>query len=65
MEGTPRHTLGSQTQHTYSLEDNTRTSQQNTNTTQKQHQNFQRENTHFTHTDSKRIQQIIHQHSQT
>ena len=27
MEGTPRHTLGSQTQHTHSLENNTRISQ--------------------------------------
>ena len=61
MEETPRHTLGSQTQHTYSLEDNTRISQQKTNTTQKQHHNFQRENIHHTHTDSKRIQQTIHQ----
>ena len=26
---------------------------------------FKRENTHFTHTDSRHIQQTIHQHSQT
>ena len=65
MEGTPRHTLGSQTQHTHSLEDNIRISQQNTNTTQKQHNHSQIEDSHLTHTDSKRIQQTIHQHSQT
>ena len=65
MEGTPRHTLGLQTQHTYSLEDNTQISQQNTNTTPKQHNHFQREDSHLTHTDSKRNQQTIHQHSQT
>ena len=63
MEGTPRYTLGSQ--HTYSLEDNTRIKKQKTNTTQKQHYNFQRENIHITHTDSKRIQPTIHHHSQT
>ena len=65
MEGTPRHTLGSQTHHTHSLKDNTWISQQNTNTTQKQHNHFQREDSHLTHTYRKRIQQTIHQHSQT
>ena len=44
---------------------NTRISQQNTNTTQQQHNHFQREDSHITHTYSKRIQQTIHQHSQT
>ena len=61
MVGTPRHTLGSQTQDTYYLEDNTRISQQkNPNTTQKQPNNYQKENIHLTHTDIKYILQTIH-----
>ena len=35
------------------------------NTTPKQHNHFQSEDSHLTHTDSKRIQQTIHEHSQT
>ena len=65
MKRTSRYTLGSQTQHSYSLEDHTQISQQKPSTSQTQHNNFQRKNIHLTHTYNKHIQQTIHQHSQT
>ena len=50
-------TLGSQTQHAYSLEDNTWIC--NNKKSKKKHNHFQRENIHLTHTDSNHSQQTI------
>ena len=65
MEGTHRHTLGSQTQHTHTLWKTIHGLANKTPTQPKTNNHFQREDSHITHTNSKRIKQTIHQHSQT
>ena len=58
MEGTPRHTLGSHTQHTCSLEDNTRICQEKASAAHGQYNNFRREHIHLTHTDGGRVKKM-------
>ena len=50
MEGAPRRSLGSQAQHTHSLEDHTWSIQQSTTTHTKHIHNIQQQNSNYTHT---------------
>ena len=50
MEGALRRSLGSQAQHTHSLEDHTWSIQQSTTTHTKHIHNIQQQNSNYTHT---------------
>ena len=62
MEGSLRRSLGSQAQHTHSLEDHTWSIQQSTTTHTKHIQNIQQQNSNFTHTHCELFHQTIHKH---
>ena len=59
MEGAPRRSLGSQAQHTYSLEDHTWSLQQSTSTQTKQ------QNSNYTQTQCELFHHTIHKHCHT
>ena len=65
MEGALRRSLGSQTQHTHSLEDRTWSIQQSTTTHTKHFHNIQQQNSNYTQTHSELFHQTIHKHCQT
>ena len=65
MEGTLRCTLGSQTQHTHSVEDHTWSIQQSTSTHTKHIHNIQQQNSNHTQTHCELFHQTIHKHCQT
>ena len=60
MEGAPRRSLGSQAQHTHSLEDHTWSIQQSTSTHTKHFHNIQQQNSNYTQTQCKLFHQTIH-----
>ena len=64
MEGALRRSLGSQTQHTHSLEDHTWSIQQSTTTHTKHIHNIQQQNSNYTHTHCELFHQTIHKHCQ-
>ena len=64
MEGAPRRSLGSQAQHTHSLEDHTWSIQQSTTTHTKHIHNIQQQNSNYTHTHCELFHQTIHKHCQ-
>ena len=64
MEGALRRSLGSQAQHTHSLEDHTWSIQQNTTTHTKHIHNIQEQNSNYTHTHCELFHQTIHKHCQ-
>ena len=65
MEGTLRRSLGSQAQHTHSLEDHTWFIQQSTTTHTKHPHNIQQQNSYHTQTYCELLHQTIHKHHQT
>ena len=65
MEGAIRHSLGSQAQHTHSLEDHPWSIQQSTTTHTKDFHNIQQSNSNYTQTHCKLFHQTIHKHCQT
>ena len=65
MEGAPRRSLGSQAQHTYSLEVHRWSIQQSTSTHTKHFHNIQQENSNYTQTHCELFHQTIHKHCQT
>ena len=65
MEGALRHSLGSQAQHTHSLEDHTWSIQQSTTTPTKHIHNIQQQNSNYTQTYCELFPQKIHKHCQT
>ena len=64
MEGALRRSLGSQAQHTHSLEDHTWSIQQSTTTHTKHIHNIQQQNSNYTHTHCELFHQTIHKHYQ-
>ena len=64
MEGALRRSLGSQAQHTHSLEDHTWSIQQSTTTHTKHNHNIQQQNSNYTHTHCELFHQAIHNHCQ-
>ena len=64
MEGALRRSLGSQAQHTHSLEDHTWSIQQSTTTHTKHIHNIQQQNSNYTHTHCELFHQTIHKHCQ-
>ena len=60
MEGALRRSLGSQAQHTHSLEDHTWSIQQSTTTHTKHIHNIQQQNSNYTHTHCELFHQKIH-----
>ena len=64
MEGALRRSLGSQAQHTHSLEDHTWSIQQSTTTHTKHIHNIQQQNSNYTHTHCELFHQTIHEHCQ-
>ena len=64
MEGALRCSLGSQAQHTHSLEDHTWSIQQSTTTHTKHIHNIQQQNSNYTHTHCELFHQTIHKHCQ-
>ena len=62
MEGALRRSLGSQAQHTHSLEDHTWSIQQSTTTHTKHIHNIQQQNSNYTHTHCELFHQTIHKH---
>ena len=64
MEGALRRSLGSQAQHTHSLEDHTWSIQQSTTTNTKQIHNIHQQNSNYTHTHCELFHQTIHKHCQ-
>ena len=60
MEGALRRSLGSQAQHTHSLEDHTWSIQQSTTTHTKHIHNIQQQNSNYTHTHCELFHQTIH-----
>ena len=64
MEGALRRSLGSQAQHTHSLEDHTWSIQQSTTTHTKHFHNIQQQNSNYTHTHCELFHQTIHKHCQ-
>ena len=65
MEGTLRHTLGSQAQHTHYVENHTRSIQQSTFTHTKHLNNIEHQNNNHTQTYCKLFHQTIHKNCQT
>ena len=65
MDGTLSCTLGSQAQHTHSLEDHTRSIQQSTFTHTKHFHNIQQQNNNHTQKYCELFYQTIHEHCQT
>ena len=65
MEGALRCSLGSQAQHTHSLEDHTWSIQQSTTTHTKHIHNIQQQNSNYTKTHCELFHQTIHKHCQT
>ena len=63
MEGTLGRSLGSQAQHTHSLEDHTWSIQQNTTTHTKPIHNIQQQNSNYTQTHCELFHQTIHKHA--
>ena len=63
MEGAFRRSLGSQAQHTHSLEDHTWSIQQNTTTHTKHIHNIQQQNSNYTQTHCELFHQTIHKHA--
>ena len=63
MEGALRRSLGSQAQHTHSLEDHTWSIQQSTTTHTKHIHNIQQQNSNYTHTHCELFHQTIHKHA--
>ena len=63
MEGALRRSLGSQTQHTHSLEDHTWSIQQSTTTHTKHIHNIQQQNSNYTQTHCELFHQTIHKHT--
>ena len=64
MEEALRRSLGSQAQHTHSLEDHTWSIQQSTTTHTKHIHNIQQQNSNYTHTHCELFHQTIHKHYQ-
>ena len=64
MEGALRRSLGSQAQHTHSLEDHTWSIQQSTTTHTKYIHNIQQQNSNYTQTHCELFHQTIHKHCQ-
>ena len=64
MEGSLRRSLGSQAQHTLSLEDHTWSIQQSTTTHTKHIHNIQQQNSNYTHTHCELFHQTIRKHCQ-
>ena len=64
MEGALGRSLGSQAQHTHSLEDHTWSIQQSTTTHTKHIHNIQQQNSNYTHTHCELFHQTIHKHCQ-
>ena len=64
MEGALRRSLGSQAQHTHSLEDHTWSIQQSTTTHTKHIHNIQQQNSNYNHTHCELFHQTIHKHCQ-
>ena len=64
MEGALRRSLGSQAQHTHSLEDHTWSIQRSTTTHTKHIHNIQQQNSNYTHTHCELFHQTIHKHYQ-
>ena len=64
MEGALRRSLGSQAQHTHSLEDHTWSIQQSTTTHTKHIHNIQQQNSKYTQTHCELFHQNIHKHCQ-
>ena len=64
MEGALRRSLGSQAQHTHSLEDHTWSIQQSTTSHTKHIHNIQQQNSNYTHTHCELFHQTIHKHCQ-
>ena len=64
MEGALRSSLGSQAQHTHSLEDHTWSIQQSTTTHTKHTHNIQQQNSNYTQTHCELFRQTIHKHCQ-
>ena len=64
MEGALRRSLGTQAQHTHSLEDHTWSIQQNTTTHTKHIHNIQQQNSNYTQTHCELFHQTIHKHCQ-
>ena len=62
MEGALRRLLGSQAQHTHSLEDHTWSIRQSTITHTKHIHNIQQQNSNYTHTHCELFHQTIHKH---
>ena len=60
MEGALRRSLGSQAQHTHSLEDHTSSIQQSTTTHTKHIHNIQQQNSSYTHTHCELFHHTIH-----
>ena len=65
MEGALRRSLGSQAQHTHSLEDHTWSIHQSTTTHTKHIHNIQQQNSNNTQTHFELFHQTIHKHCQT
>ena len=65
MEGSLRRSLGSQVQHTHSLEDHTWSIQQITSTHTIHIHNIQQQNSNYTQTHRELLHQTIHKHCQT
>ena len=63
MEGVHRRSLGSQAQHTHSLEDHTWSVQQSTTTHTKHFHNIQQQNSNYTKTHWELFHQIIYKHA--
>ena len=63
MEGALRRSLGSQVQHTHSLEDHIWSIQQSTTTHTKHIHNIQQQNNNYTQTHCELFHQIIHKHA--
>ena len=63
MEGALRRSLGSQAQHTHSLEDHTWSIQQSTTTHTKHFHNIQQQNSNYTQTHCELFHQTIHTHT--
>ena len=64
MKGALRRSLGSQGQHTHSLEDHTWSIQQSTTTRTKHIHNIQQQNSNYTQTHCELFHQTIHKHCQ-
>ena len=63
MEGALRRSLGSQAQHTHSLEDHSWSIQQSTTTHTKYIHNIQQQNSNYTQAHCELFHQTIHKHA--